>query len=293
MKLLLCTDMDRTVIPNGLQPETPGARAIFSRFCAQSAVTLVYVTGRHLALMQEAIDDYELPQPDYAITDVGTRIYHRVGDQWISMQEWEDEINQEWQNIEPAHIIELVMSIEGVILQEAEKQNPHKISFYVDLEKLNESSCLSKVVEKLSILNIPTNLIWSIDETSETGLLDILPPRANKLHAIEFLQGCLHYGPTEVVFAGDSGNDLQVLTSSIQSVLVANATEELKMQALNSAEQEGTGAHFYLAQTLKDDNGYYSSGVLQGVYHYCPELKKRWNDVGRKENNHDFRRSAF
>ncbi|MCI5126782.1 MAG: haloacid dehalogenase, partial [Candidatus Electrothrix sp. AR5] len=30
MKLLVCTDLDRTLLPNGPQPESPGARPAFA-----------------------------------------------------------------------------------------------------------------------------------------------------------------------------------------------------------------------------------------------------------------------
>ena len=48
-RLLLCTDLDRTLIPNGTQPESPRARELFKRLVSHEEVTLVYVTGRHLA----------------------------------------------------------------------------------------------------------------------------------------------------------------------------------------------------------------------------------------------------
>ena len=43
-KLLLCTDLDRTLIPNGRQLEAPQARRRFTEFCESPEVTLVYVT---------------------------------------------------------------------------------------------------------------------------------------------------------------------------------------------------------------------------------------------------------
>ncbi|KKM60387.1 hypothetical protein LCGC14_1542310, partial [marine sediment metagenome] len=39
-KLLLCTDMDRTIIPNGFDPEPTDARKHFSAFCGRNDVTL-------------------------------------------------------------------------------------------------------------------------------------------------------------------------------------------------------------------------------------------------------------
>ena len=59
-RLLLCTDLDRTLLPNGEQPESPQARTLFARLAARPGVTLVYVTGRHRALVQAALDEYLL-----------------------------------------------------------------------------------------------------------------------------------------------------------------------------------------------------------------------------------------
>ncbi len=273
--LLLCTDMDRTVIPNGMQPESETARQEFTAFCNLPEVTLSYVTGRHLQLMNEAIIEFGLPQPDYAITDVGTRIYHFHHNQWQALNEWETEIDIDWKGVNSQNIIQVLEQIDGLSLQEPEKQNEHKISFYVDLQKMDERACLSAVEQKIAPLNVAKNLIWSIDETTDTGLLDILPPRANKLHAIQFLQAYLGMEDKDVVFAGDSGNDLPVLISSVQSVLVANATEALKQQAQSLAKQANQQACFYQATNRTDEllDGNYSAGVLQGVFYYRPDLQ--------------------
>ncbi|MDH5217544.1 MAG: haloacid dehalogenase, partial [Gammaproteobacteria bacterium] len=69
-RILLCTDMDRTVIPNGVQAEHEKARKSFTAFCRHPQVVLVYVTGRHLELVKQAIHTYCLPVPEYIIADV-------------------------------------------------------------------------------------------------------------------------------------------------------------------------------------------------------------------------------
>ncbi|MDX1352291.1 MAG: HAD family hydrolase, partial [Thiomicrorhabdus sp.] len=149
MRLLLCTDMDRTIIPNGPQKEAAGARETFGRFCHQPEVCLVYVTGRHLALMQQAIGEYQLPQSGYAITDVGTRIYQHKEHIWHPIAAWEAEIDQDWQidgvTLKTEQIYGLLNTVPGLSMQELEKQNAHKISFYVDLQKWNEQACLKEV----------------------------------------------------------------------------------------------------------------------------------------------------
>ena len=122
------------------------------------------------------------------------------------------------------------------------------------------------------------SLIWSVDEPEQIGLLDILPRNATKLHAIEFLQQRLGYGQDEVIFAGDSGNDLSVLASPIRSVLVANAEADIRQQAQQLAERNGCSDTLYLA---REDSfplgGNYSAGILQGVAFFAPEIGKKLN----------------
>ncbi|MDD5412287.1 MAG: HAD family hydrolase, partial [Methylobacter sp.] len=91
-RILICTDLDRTLLPNGRQPESPDARATFSRLVSRPEVTLAYVSGRHRELVENAIHDYRLPLPDWVIGDVGTTIF-QVGDQeWRHWPEWEQTI---------------------------------------------------------------------------------------------------------------------------------------------------------------------------------------------------------
>lgn len=269
-KLLLCTDMDRTVIPNGSQAESPDARARFAQLCNLPDVTLVYVTGRHQALVKQAIADYQLPEANYAITDVGTKIYHIKQGTWHELQSWHDEIDHAWNGYSHEQIKQLLADINDLSLQEAEKQNTHKLSYYLPLET-DSDEVISRADALLRDRGIAASLIWSIDEAANIGLLDVLPQNATKLHAIEFLQQQLGYTLDEVIFAGDSGNDLPVLTSRVHSVLVANASDDVRQTALRIARHNGHADALYLANTnALNMNGNYSAGVLQGVWHYAP-----------------------
>jgi hydroxymethylpyrimidine pyrophosphatase-like HAD family hydrolase len=136
-----------------------------------------------------------------------------------------------------------------------------------------EKDLLQLLQQRLLEKGIKANLVWSVDEPAAIGLLDVLPGRASKLHAIEFLQGYLGVTNSDTLFAGDSGNDLPVLISPIPSVLVANAHRFVEEQALEGAEKAGTQAAFYRARGgVLDMNGNYSAGILEGVAHYHPEL---------------------
>lgn len=267
--------MDRTIIPNGRHPEHPRARELFRELCGSTAVKLVYVTGRHLQLVEQAIIDYQLPQPDYAITDVGTRIYCRNLEKWTEISAWQKQIAVDWRGKSHDQLQRVLSNIPELRLQERSKQNDLKLSYYLPLGA-DQNKILAQIDRQLTQLGVDASLIWSIDEPEQVGLLDVLPRNATKLHGIEFLQQHLGYEPPEVVFAGDSGNDLPVLGSSIQSILVANAESEIKQQARQLAEQNGHAETLFLAG--KDNfflGGNYSAGVLQGVLHFAPEIGKK------------------
>lgn len=276
-QLLLCTDMDRTVIPNGFQPEPPDARREFYQFCRRADVKLVYVTGRHVSLVKRAIKNYALPAPDFAITDVGTKIYQIGKGSWQQMADWEAEIDQDWHGKTHAQLKAILKPINELRLQESSKQNTHKLSYYLPLY-LDKDSIIARIEAFLSEADVDASILWSVDEPKNVGLLDVLPRHATKLHAIEFLQKKLGYNLSEVIFAGDSGNDLPVLTSQIQSVLVANASDEIKKAAQQLSQHNGHSEALYLATNEPHKhNGNYSAGVLQGIFHYSPYFAETSN----------------
>lgn len=279
-KLLLCTDMDRTVIPNGCEPEHPAARPCLRQFCRRPEVCLVYVTGRHRALVEEAIASYQLPTPEYVIADVGTRIYRLVAGDWQELAEWQKVIGADWQGIDHGQLRQALAPRAELRLQEQGKQNTFKLSYYLPLD-VDLDPLLGWIDTRLQALGVAASLIWSIDETENIGLLDVLPRHATKLHGIAFLQQRLGYADKEVVFAGDSGNDLPVLISPIPSVLVANASAELKQQAQRLARDQGHAEALYLAGAEGFPlGGNYAAGVLQGVWHFAPRMRPHLPQIG-------------
>lgn len=270
-RLLLCTDLDRTLIPNGMQQESPGVRELFARLSNRPEVTLVYVTGRHRQLVEEAINRYQLPQPNLVISDVGTRIYSIHSLHWQVWSAWEEEVHASWNGMDPIAIHGLLADLFALVLQEEEKQSCHKLSYYVELHH-DHKALIKEMERRLSEHGIKSSLVWSVDETTATGLLDVLPENATKLHAIRFIRDRLEFSLEETVFSGDSGNDLSVLASEIQSVLVANADESVRREALSQAKENGHSKALYLAQGggVLGLNGNYGGGILEGIIHYLP-----------------------
>lgn len=273
-RLLLCTDLDRTLIPNGEQEESPDARTCFSRLAANEQVTLVYVTGRHKELVEEAIDSYSLPAPDMVISDVGTTIYDIQMNNWNPWKSWEQEISPQWSGFSHADLYRLFQNLSSLIPQEPEKQNTYKLSYTLPLDA-NVNDLMHEMEELLGRNGIHASLIYSIDEAANVGLLDVLPRNATKLHAIQFVREQMGVSLPETVFSGDSGNDMPVLVSEIQGILVANATTEVCDQAKSRAAQNGhTGALYIAKGGYLGMNGNYSAGILEGIVHYCPYARQ-------------------
>jgi HAD superfamily hydrolase (TIGR01484 family) len=271
--ILLCSDLDRTLIPNGAEPESPQARPMFAHLAAHPNLRLAYVSGRDKNLVEQAIKEFDLPEPDFVIGDVGTTLYHIVGGRWLPNETWQHEIGRDWRGRSRNDIVTLLADMEDgdFFLQDENKQGSYKISYFT-----NASEDARKLKHKIAAIlddnGIAANLIWSRDDAEKRGLLDILPRRANKLEAIRFLMRTEALDESRVVFAGDSGNDLDALTSGLQAILVRNAAADVHQAAVDNLSSKGKADRLYQARGgLGEMNGNYAAGVLEGVAHFFPE----------------------
>ncbi|MDF0534050.1 HAD-IIB family hydrolase [Shewanella sp. A32] len=272
--MLLCTDLDRTLLPNGLQPESPQARRWFADAVKYPGVMLAYVSGRDLGLMQQAIVEYNLPLPDVAITDVGSMIYQREGQRYRPMPSWQSYIGEDWGTHNSHTLAQAIGELPNLQLQPKQQQQQYKLSYQI-VPAAAMAEDLVLLEQQLQKLAIRAQMISSVDETSDMGLVDILPARAGKRQAIDFLAKTLVLTPPQVFFSGDSGNDLDVLISPYRTVLVKNATEEVVASAISGGKAQGNASSLYLAQGLPELglNGYYSAGIVEGLFHFFPGLK--------------------
>jgi HAD superfamily hydrolase (TIGR01484 family) len=271
------------LLPNGPQEESPEARPLLRALTAEPALSLVYVTGRDARLIQAAMAEYELPEPRFAVGDVGTTIYRIHEGRWEPLEAWASTLEPDWAGATRDDLAAELAGFDQMRVQPPEKLGRFKLSYYVDPEA-DLDALAAAVGERLVGQNVRAGLITSFDESEHIGLLDVLPAGANKLHALRFLlenEGC----PLErAVFAGDSGNDLAVLESEIPAVLVRNAREEVRREALERARAAGNEAKLYLAAGgLLGMNGNYSAGALEGLRHFIPEsgawLGRAWNHL--------------
>ena len=271
--ILLCSDMDRTILPNGDQDESPQVRSVFSLLVEHPEIQLAYVSGRDKRLIQEAISEYDLPLPNYAVGDVGTTIYELIGSNWNPWEAWFEEIAKDWNGLDREDLSGFLKEFDDLTLQEPEKQNRFKLSYYTD-EDIDGRQLVDHMQQHLSKQKLRCRIIWSVDEQRGLGLVDVLPQNASKLHAIRYLMDQKGYLKSRVVFCGDSGNDLNVLTSDIQAVLVKNASEEVRREALEGIVKNGHEGTLYIARgDFMGMNGNYSAGVLEGLAHFEPDVR--------------------
>ena len=271
--LLICTDLDGTLIPDGRAAESPEARTAFARCVERPEVSLAYVTGRHRALIEEAIAEFSLPVPDFVIGDVGTSIYDVAGAEWVAAAQWDEALQAQW---EPETPHRLRSALEGpcfLQLQDETRQGRFKLSYDVAPE-VDGEEVLAQSRRQLEALEVEVRLIFSRDSQG-VGLLDVVPSSAGKLPAIDFLINRGRFRPERFLFAGDSGNDMDVFVSPLPAVVVANASATVRERAQRIARDRGLSAKLYLAQTGPlGMNGNYSAGILQGLVHFVSESEE-------------------
>lgn len=272
-KILICTDLDRTLIPNGSAPESEQALPLFKKLVSRPEVSLTYVSGRHLEGIQEAIAEYELPHPNFAIADVGASIYSQKDGEWSRLQEWDRKSAQNCNSDDWGTIDRLFHDLDSIELQEPSHQGLYKLSYYSSAE-VSGTSLMFKMKNRLKRQGVQAKLIWSTDENLKIGMLDVIPANADKRLAIEYLMEHKRFHRDRTVFAGDSGNDMAVLASPIPAVLVANAGDEVKQQAYRRSRESKNLLSLYIARGgCLGMNGNYAAGILEGVINYFPQVE--------------------
>ncbi|NEX21979.1 HAD-IIB family hydrolase [Thiorhodococcus mannitoliphagus] len=262
---ILATDLDRTLLPNGRWEGDPEAIERFNALTREQGVTLVYVTGRNLALTERAIEDFGVRRPDYLIGDVGTSIRRLDQDQWAFDEGWVAHVKRASPRWDAAAVRAAVADIAGLREQEAEHLNPFKQSYYVDHARNEE---ILKLVHERVEGRFDEVIIYSFDSQNGKGLLDFLPKSATKQTALEYVAEQLGTPKDEVVFCGDSGNDIFPLTAGFSGVLVRNADDQL-VEKVREAMADNPELKVYFAKgDFMGLNGYYTSGVIEGAYHY-------------------------
>jgi len=174
---------------------------------------LVYATGRTIQSVLDLVRDGTLPEPHAVASLVGTEVWHPP---WNRA----DEAYSAWtaEHWNRRRVIESASAIDGLELQPEEFQSPYKLSFFVESE-----GPVRSLQRELREAGLRCRTIFSGGR-----YLDLIPERAGKLAAIEFITTRWDARGATVLVAGDSLNDRDMLLHPrFFGVIVANADDDL------------------------------------------------------------------
>ena len=205
-------------------------------------VGFAVATGRTIESAFSVLKKNDIPYPDIIISSVGSEIYYNYNGKLVYSKGWDAHIKNQWDR---ERIKKLLSGFDFLQYQEEDTQRKFKVSYYT-----------SDVPENLKMVNdiLIKNKIRASVIFSHGQYLDILPYRASKGKAIRYLSYRWNIPYENILVAGDSGNDSEMLKGELLGVVVANYSEEL--ESLRGQKR------IYFAKRK------YAGGIIDGINHY-------------------------
>mmetsp|Transcript_15183 Transcript_15183/g.44726 ORF Transcript_15183/g.44726 Transcript_15183/m.44726 type:complete len:149 (-) Transcript_15183:186-632(-) len=116
--------------------------------------------------------------------------------------------------------------------------------------------------DKLAQQGVKANIIPS--GVGDWRYLDVVPIRAGKLQALEYVRQLYGFSVSHTVACGDSGNDILMLEGQNPAIVVGNAQPDLRAWAERKAAEEpppAPGAPPRLLRVSKHE----ALGILEGL----------------------------
>ena len=208
----------------------------------RKTVSFCVATGRSLKSALKVIRTHYILQPDVLITDQGTEIYYAPNLTRDSV--WKRHINHQWSR---SDVRDVLAELDGLKMQPKENQGTHKLSYYID------TAIAPGIVEIKRLLlqhGQNVNVIFSHGQ-----FLDILPYRASKGFALRWMAEQLDIPIENMLVAGGSGADEDMMRGATRAVVVANRHDE-ELSELADVE------HICFASQP------FAAGILEAIDHY-------------------------
>lgn len=174
---------------------------------------LIFVTGRDPEFIAELCDERGVPWPDYVIGDVGTTIAEVTPNRGISpIKPLEEDIASRW-NDSGDKVREILKDHPGLQLQPTSFR--YRVSYDLDAE--NYDSLAEAMVAALNLDHL----------ISDNRYFDVLPKGVSKGPSLRRLINHLDIGEKRVLAAGDTLNDLSMLSCGLPAVAVGGAEDAL------------------------------------------------------------------
>ncbi len=204
--------------------------------------TFGIATGRRLDSALRIMKRYGIPQPDILITSLGTEICYAP--RLTRDSAWPEHIDHLWK---PRAIIRALSDLPGIELQPRMELSRFKISYYIDPE---QAPGLDEINSLLHQQEVTANTFLSFGQ-----FLDIVPVRASKGFALRWYADQWDIPLENILVAGGSGADEDMMRGNTMAVVVANRHHE-ELSGLEDFE------NIYFARQPC------ASGILEAIEHY-------------------------
>ncbi|GGE38903.1 sucrose-phosphate synthase [Primorskyibacter flagellatus] len=210
------------------------AAAAFAKWSARRDDTCILVaTGRSISEARRVIAAWSLPCPDILVTSVGSEIWRCDGwGDYRLCRGYAATISDGWQREEVVHL----MAGLGITAQPLHDQRRWKVSYY------GSPADAARATQVLADNGVPARVVHS-----HGSLIDVLPVNAGKAAAIGYEAHRLDLTLADCIAAGDSGNDLDMLSACGAAILPANARDGIAELLRGKAFQS---RHSYAAGVL-------------------------------------------
>lgn len=207
---VLATDLDGTFLGGSAK-----AREQLYDFIEDNRDTigLIFVTGRHPEFIHDHTDTFGIPLPDYVIADVGTTIAQVLSPGIVlPVPELEAPIAEAW-NGKAEQVLALMAKVDGLTLQDTPFR--HRLSYDISPDGFDASDLLPLRALEVDVL------------ISDNRFVDVLPKGVSKGPTLRKLIEVLGIPEHRVLTAGDTLNDISMLTADLHAVAVGGSEQAL------------------------------------------------------------------
>jgi sucrose-phosphate synthase len=208
----------------------------------RKCTTFGIATGRRLDAALRMMKRYGIPEPDILITSLGTEICYAP--RLTRDRAWAEHIDHLWK---PRAITRVLGDLPGIKLQPKVELSRFKISYYIDPE---QAPGLDEINSLLHQHELTANTFLSFGQ-----FLDVVPVRASKGFALRWCADQWGIPLENMLVAGGSGADEDMMRGNTMAVVVANRHHE------------------ELSGLVEFENIYFATqpcaaGILEAIEHY-------------------------
>lgn len=199
-------------------------------------------TGRRMDSALAALKKHGLPVPDVLISSLGTRIHY--GAELAEDSHWTEHVDHDWHRERIGQVLD---KLPGLQRQDRSHQSRFKLSWFYDA---GQAPPVDEIVRALHQRELNANVLLSFGQ-----FLDIVPARASKGQALRYAALRLDIPLEQVLVAGGSGADEDMMRGNTLAVVVANRHDE-ELSQLVDLER------VYFADEA------HAAGLLDAIEHY-------------------------